>query len=333
MVAPRVTVATVAAAAGVSRQTVSNTLNCPQVVRPDTRDRVLAAVEQLDYHPSLAARQLKTGRSRVFGYGLRTTRASSPDPIGDRFIHALASAAQAHGYRILLFATVDDLDEIAHYRKLRLQADLDGFAVTNTHRDDPRGNWLSKSSTPYVTFGRAWSDAASPHPWVDVDGAAGVALAVGHLWELGHRRIGFLGWPQGSGVGDDRFHGWRDALLARGVQPGEASPWHRACENATDAATAAARDLLSAVTAVVCVSDIVALGAMTARSELGLSTSIVGFDDSPVAHAIGLTSIAQPLTRVADAVLERLIHPTMPNALIEPSLTRRSSTSPVQSGG
>lgn len=325
----RATVATVAAAAGVSRQTVSNVLNQPERVQPGTRERVLQAIAELDYRPSFAARQLKTGRSYTIGYGQRRTAGAGADPIGDDFMYALASAAQQHNYHVLLFASTGDADELSQYHKLRTQADVDGFVLTHTHHDDERISWLTQTSTPFVTFGRPWSEDSSPHPWVDIDGAAGTSMAVAHLWSLGYRRIGFLGWPEGSDVGDDRRRGWRNALVEKGQTLQDLSQRWIPSLNDAEAAAAAAADLLPHVDAVVSVSDVVAYGALREIERLGVRVPVVGFDDSPIAAVTGLSTISQPLEVVAEQVLHRLIDPALPSTLIPPQLIERSSTFPV----
>jgi DNA-binding LacI/PurR family transcriptional regulator len=146
----------------------------------------------------------------------------------------------------------------------------------------------------------------SSHPWVDVDGAAGTVAATRHLLDAGHRRIGFIGWPTGSGVGDDRRAGWARTLAAAGVDP---TGLDRATEDGVAAGEAAARDLLGAdspATALLCVSDSLALGALHAARTGGpanggadLPIAVIGFDDTSAAEAMGLTSLNQPLAEAA----------------------------------
>ena len=91
--------------------------------------------------------------------------------------------------------------------------------LTGTHYGDVRTSWLA-DGTAVRHLRAAVGHAGGPrHPWVDVDGAAGTAAATRHLLDAGHRRIGFIGWPAGSGVGDDRRAGWARALVAAGVDP------------------------------------------------------------------------------------------------------------------
>ena len=209
--AARHTLDTVAERARVSRQTVSNVLNSPHLVRPDTAQRVREVIEELGYRRSRAAQQMRTRRSMLLGLRLEPDRGGINGAVLDRFLHAVVDAAQARDYRVVLFTAADDEREIASYSELLDTGEADGFLLTSTHHGDPRTAWLAERGVPFSTFGRPWGAADQHHSWVDVDGAAGTRAAVEHLVGLGHRRIGFVGWPSGSGVGDDRRDGWRAA--------------------------------------------------------------------------------------------------------------------------
>lgn len=99
------TLATVARRAGVSPQTVSNALNSPDLLRPETLERVRHAIDELGYRPHRAAQTLRTRSSRLIGYGIRPTAPGASAPVMDRFLHALSQTADEAGYRVLLFAS------------------------------------------------------------------------------------------------------------------------------------------------------------------------------------------------------------------------------------
>lgn len=296
--AGRATLDSVAARAGVSRQTVSNVINLPHLVKQETAARVSEAIALLGYRPHRAAQQLRTRRSRVIG--LRVERAAG-DKIFDRFLHALTEAAATRDYRIMLYTAEGDDAEIAAYAELSQRWDIDGVVLTTTHPGDLRTAYLTKAGVPCVTFGRPW-DGSAHHAWVDVDGAAGTDQATQHLLDLGRRRVSFLGWPEGSGVGDDRLAGWSRALVRAGQDP--PTRIERTL-NDIPAAHRAAESLLGRERpdALVCVSDVVALGAVAAvearRLTVGIDVAVVGFDDTDVAALTGLSSVAQPLDAVA----------------------------------
>src|SRR6266508_5954352 len=96
------------------------------------------------------------------------------------------------------------------YRSLLAQRAVDGFVISDTGVGDQRQGWFSEHHVPFAAFGRRWAEPEIG-PWIDVDGAAGVAATVDHLVRLGHRRLAFVGWPEGSGVGDDRARGFLEA--------------------------------------------------------------------------------------------------------------------------
>ncbi|MFE9919916.1 LacI family DNA-binding transcriptional regulator [Micromonospora sp. NPDC005553] len=321
------TIATVARHARVSRQTVSNVLNSPHIVRQETRQRVQDAIDALGYRANQAARQMRTGRSRLIAARIDPTRDGINGSVLDRFLHGLTETADAAGYRVLLYTATDDEREIATYGDLLGTYELDAFVLVGTKYGDPRTEWLADRDVPFVTFGRPW-DALDVHPWVDVDGAAGTAQATRRLLDAGHRRIAFIGWPDGSGVGDDRRAGWRDALRAAGVDP---TGLHRETEDGIAEGERLMRDLLVAVapSAVVCASDSLALGALQAIRGVDPQVSVIGFDDTPVAAAVGLTSVSQPLGDAAARCVDLLTgvldgdRETPTPVLLQPSLALR----------
>jgi DNA-binding LacI/PurR family transcriptional regulator len=327
----KVTIDTVADHAQVSRQTVSNVINSPHLVREATRDRVLAAIDELGYRANHAARQMRTGRSRLIAARIEPTRDGINGSILDRFLHGLTEAAAPAGYRIVLYTAADDATEIATYDELLGSYELDAFVLTSTHHGDVRTRWLTEHEVPFVSFGRPWG-APDGHSWVDVNGAAGIAEATRRLLAGGHRRIGFLGWPEGSGVGDNRRDGWVTAMRDAGHDP---TGLDRRVPDGTDEGERAARDLLSggdSPTALVCASDSLALGALRATAG-DRRIAVTGFDDTPVAQAIGLTSVGQPLAEAAGRCVELLArlldNPAAPDGpehiLLRPHLVVRDS--------
>jgi len=333
----RPTLESVARVAAVSRQTVSNVLNAPHLVRPATRERVQRVIAETGYRPVKAAQTLRTRRSHLIAVGLQPS-GEAPSELLDSFLRALTAAAQQRGYRIMLYPTGDDDTEIAGYDALLSEYDLDAFVLTDTHPGDRRTTWLHRHQVPFVTFGRPWG-SASRHSWVDVDGAAGMRAVTSHLIGLGHERIGFLGWPAGSGLGDDRRSGWEQACQAARLPT---AGLFRPVRRGMIAGRLACAELLRTrqpPTAFVCVSDVIALGAWTELAAHGLvpgqRTAVTGFDDSTAAAAIGLTSVAQPVPKVARACLDALQNllaapagqPRIPDrVLLEPRLVLRASS-------
>ncbi len=324
--------------AQVSPQTVSNALNAPHRVHPATLARVLAAVEELGYRPNSAARTLRTQSTRLLACRLLPTLQMNLGGVLDRFLHTLCEAARDRGYDVLSFAAASDDAEIDVFDDLLRRTAVDGYVIAGTHHVDPRPRWLAGRGAPFAAFGRPWGEVGSTHSWVDVDGAAGMVDVVEHLVPLGHRRIAFLGWPEGSGAGDDRYAGWRRAARAhrlptRGlVCRGE--------EGVASGAELAGRllDAAEPPTALVCVSDVMAVGALRALDDRGLragaDVAVTGFDDSALAAVVRpeLTTVRQPLEAVADRLIEVLLEQLQgtrsrpARVLLAPALVVRGST-------
>jgi len=303
------TVSDVARAAGVSRQTVSNVLNSPEIVREATRSRVAAAISELGYRPHASARRLRTRRSSTIAVRLDPFAGGISGAVLDRFLHALTERAEARGLTVMLYTAADAADEIRQFQRLVDGAVVDAFVLASTYAGDPRTEWLIEHGQPFVTFGRPWGipDLADPkHFWVDVDGRAGVHEATRALLAESGQQIGFLGWPPGSGTGDERRAGWSAALGEAGVGAQGRARLSAVCEESVAAARSATRELLaqaSDLTALVTASDTLALCALI---ETGGALPVVGFDNTPVAEAIGFSSIDQRVDEVAAAALELL---------------------------
>lgn len=334
MVAGRVTIREVAAAAGVSRQTVSNALIHPERLKAPTLERVQAVIDELGYRPSNAAQSLRSQRTGAVGFELTSLGVVARNEISYPFTVALGEMAIGHGCHLVTFSGLGSSSLIEGYADMVRAQLVDAFILADTHPGDPRPDYLDSVHVPYAAFGRIWGrpDITS---WADVDGAAGLVDVTRHLLDAGYGMIGFLGWPDGSAVGDDRRRGWSETLAGAGRAPGPAA----SCEQDLAQATAAAAGLLDDVGrggAIACASDLLAVGVERAARERrwrpGPDIGIAGFDDSSMAQMLGLTTVAQPLTEIADFLLG-LVHKRLEGgpapdagALFHPTLIARVST-------
>ena len=230
-------------------------------------------------------------------------------------MHALTERASERGMRVLIYSARSAEEEIERLGGLVDGAEIDAVVVTGTFFGDPRTGWLMDRGVPFVSFGRPWGGGdvyRSAHTWVDVDGAAGTRTATRHALATAGRRVGFFGWPAGSGTGDDRERGWREAM----TDAGATGPRFEAVDGlalARDAMTAAFAEpgLLADLDALVCVSDSHAVGAHLAAADAGRrGLPVIGFDNTPVAEALGVSSIEQSPELVAAAVLNLLMGET-----------------------
>jgi DNA-binding LacI/PurR family transcriptional regulator len=319
------TVEDVAKVAGVSRQTVSNVLNAPERVRPQTRERVEAAIAQLGYRPNRLAQSLRASTSRMIGYRIEPVYPEAVGSIHDRFLHALAEAGRAEDHHLLLFTADDPAGEVAGALALHRAGAIDGVVLYGLHAGDPRPPALLGHGVPFAAFGRTGHDGG--HPWVDVDNAAGTAAATRHLVESGHRRIAFVGYPRGTGVGDYRADGWRSTLDAAGLAPG---PDLRGTDSLATGARLGAEllDLADPPTAAVAATDTLAAGLLRAARDRGARLAVVGFDDTPAAAALDLSSVRQPIEAVGQAMIRALLNTPPADRLLPPELIVRGSSPP-----
>jgi len=322
-----VTIRDVAQRAGVSIATVSYVLNASAPISERTRTRVLAAAAELGYRPSAIARGLRARESRIIGYNWHHVPPDKWHPIRDRFLYSIAEAAETQGYHILTFTHTPHNRSRRPYEDLMLTGQVDGFILSDTSRDDERIRYLLGAGFPFVAFGRA--NEAWDFPYVDVDGEAGMRQAVEHLLSLGHRRVGLIAWPEESLSGQYRYQGYLRALESAGIAPDPA--WIVRSEHTEASGRQATRTLLDLPsgrrpTAVVAVSDLMAIGAMNALYEIGLQpgqdVAVVGFDDIPTAQYVrpSLTTLRQPIAEVGERAVDMLLRLIQGQELAERSV-------------
>lgn len=326
------TVNDVARLANVSRQTVSNVINAPERVRESTRQRVEEAIATLEYHSNRLGRSLQGQSSRLIGYRIPPAQRGESTPILDRFLHALTEAARERGYQVLLFLPQDGQREADSHEEMLSTATVDGLVLTDTTPKDPRVAFLARQQLSFVTFGRTRLDVT--HPWVDVDGAAGILAAVHHLVAAGHRRIAFVGSGEMPAYASERLSGYREGMADSGLAPDPTLELPLGTSGAD-----ALRDLLalpSPPTAFIAADDLTAIRLLETAQALGHvvgpdGLAIVGFDDIPLASFVrpALTTIRQPIEDVAHEIirllLARMAGQPPEGVLLEPELVVRSS--------
>ncbi|MFI8455961.1 LacI family DNA-binding transcriptional regulator [Kitasatospora sp. NPDC085464] len=315
------TIEEVARAAGVSRQTVSNALNAPQRVRPETLDRVTTAIRELGYQPDQSARSLRSGARRTLGYLAPVDDPLDPNPLMAGFLEALVDAAGAEGQRVLLFRAAPPAgDPVAAIDELVAARQVDGLVLADVLAQDPRIAHVARLGVPFVSFGR--TGPGEPQHWVDIANDAATAEVVRHLAAQGHRRIGYLGVDEQLPWMAARRAGFlaeaRRLGLSAVALPGAAGEARTAGEAAAEpSAVAAVRALLSGPdrpTAFAAGSDLLALDVYEAVRAEGLAVgpggvAVTGFHDTPLCRHLhpALTSVRLPLRAIAAALVGRLL--------------------------
>jgi DNA-binding LacI/PurR family transcriptional regulator len=340
------TLATVAAAVGVSRMTVSNAFNRPDQLSPELRDRVLAAARELGYAgPNPIARTLSRGETGSIGlvFDYRLTVALQ-DPATVELLHGVAAGCEEHQKGLSLVPRIVGRDtELIH------QALVDGFVLYCVAEDDPRLRAVRERRLPYVLIDLP--PGAGPRQ-VNIDDRDAARSMAEHLLALGHRRFAVvLGWDSparsaaeaearaGFYVDGERLAGWREAIEAAGIDwQGVAAASGPGFDRATG--RVAGGRLLDAdvpPTAVVTISDPFALGVIDAAAERGVDVpgrlSVVGFDDVPAAAVSTppLTTVSQPHAGKGQAAVRLLLEADDPDesVLLPTKLVVRSSTAPA----
>jgi DNA-binding LacI/PurR family transcriptional regulator len=296
--AKRVSMAMVAARAGVSGQTVSRVANGSPKVDPDTRRRVEQAMADLGYRPNRAARALRTGRTHTLGLVAQTLATVG----NSRMLQAVAESAASRGYAltVVTLGAGGDIDEA--FDRLRDQG-VDGAIVLNEATALARDAAAAGLRLVVVD-----SPPDERFTVIGTDHAVGARTATEHLLAAGHRTVHHLAGPVGSFAASERERGWREALVAAGAVTPEVvrGDWgsasgHREAERMLAA---------GGVTAIFAANDQMALGALRAIAESGLRVpgdlAVVGFDD--IADA---AEFQPPLTTVRqdfDALGELAVH-------------------------
>jgi LacI family transcriptional regulator, galactose operon repressor len=291
-----VTIADVAAAAGVGAGTVSRVLNNSPRVKPETRARVLAAIERLEYRPSPLARGLSRGRPQTFGVVVPFfTHASAVERL-----RGVSAALDGSRYDLVLFNVESPLHRDEHFAALTRRDRADGLLVVSLPPPEGSLERLADAGVPVVLLDARGKGV----PAVVTDDVEGGRIATRHLLELGHERIAFIGDdpdnPFGFTSSRDRERGYVEAMAAGGVDVRPGYICHG--PHVRSVARRLAQELLAlqqAPTAIFAASDTQALGVLEAVRAAGRRVpddlAVVGFDDIEVSSYAGLTTVQQPL--------------------------------------
>jgi len=335
------TIYDVAKESGFSLATVSNVLNGgPKPVRAETRERILATVRRLNYHPSAVARGLARRRTNTLGilFGVVEPSAVVLNAYSASVLQGVLTAASAAGYNVTHYTEPwkDAAHSAAAYRDRR----TDGLIVVAPPTDSDLMPTLAALDLPLVAV--SWPTDVVPVPAVDADDQHGARLAMEHLLGLGHTRVAHL-------MGHDcllsarvRREVYEEVLWEKGItpRPGYLLPGHYSQESGYENG----RRLLALPeppTAVFAGNDEIAYGLIEAAREKGVAVpaqlSIVGVDDRPPSALMTppLTTVRQPFFEIAEEATRLLLRriagdKVAPGTrLLPPSLIVRATTAPA----
>ncbi|MEV8374673.1 LacI family DNA-binding transcriptional regulator [Kribbella sp. NPDC056861] len=342
--APRVTLKTVAQAAGVSPSTVSNAYNKPDQLSAAVRERILATAQELGYAgPDASARALRSGKAGSVGV-LFTSQLSYAfsDPYAVGFLAGLAEIAEEFATSLLLMP-VSSTDVRSGTNAVR-QAAIDTAAIFCVDRGHPALEVLKNRGIPTVSTQRGHDLADG---WVAINELDAAAAMGEHLSRLGHRDVVVL-VDNHEAIGGrpieldlDRIDCDDCSLRIQGLRKTMPDAQFRVVSgghNAFDSGLAAASWVLDSQdrpTAIAGLSDVQALGAIEAMKARGLvpgrDLTVTGFDDIPAAEVAGLTTVRQPIKDKGRAVGRLLLDPgeTQRHITLPTELVVRSSSGPA----
>lgn len=325
-----VTIRTVADEAGVHASTVSRVLRRGGEPRSATDRRILEVAARLGYQPNVFASTLRTRRPKMIGVLVpRMT-----DVVMATLYEAIDEVAVEFGFQPLVASTNDLYDEQIRRAGLLLSHGAVGLLIADAHIDGRYIAWLKERGVPHLQLMRQ----VGLEPAVVADDEAGGRLVGAHLADTGHSNIVILTGMPWSSATTRRVEGCRKALLDRGIELREECLEPSTALDSTSGQQAIERLLARAekVTAVFAVDDSLAMGAIIAlrehKLEAGIDVAVVGYNDTPIAAALGLTTVHNPLKEMG-AIATRLLFNVIEGHHVEtvclsPHLIPRSSSAP-----
>ncbi len=336
----RMSLKKLAAHLGLSEGTVSRALNDYPDISVKTRTRVRAAANELGYKPNQVARRLATGIAEAVAYVMPASHSSISEPFVSQLLQGLGESLARRGWDLLVTQSPSAEDEADMIRKLVSSGRVSGVVLSRPHKNDARIKLLKAAKFPFIVHGR--SVDCDDYAWYDVDNKRAFVDAVDHLVSLGHARIGFIGAPTYYNFAQMRLDGYKQALVDNGLAVDDALV--EFTEMSDDGGERAAGDLLDSPnppTALLCVSDTQALGALAAiraRSlEPGKHVSVIGYDGLKLGRHANppLTTMAQPQAHSGRQLGDMLLaiidggDPRNFQELRSAELLRRKSDGPV----
>lgn len=323
----------VAKAAGVSVATVSKVVNGYPDVSDKTRKKVNKIIEELRYHPNVMARGLVKKRSWNVGVLINVP---FTNPFVSELLEGIKTALEHSGYDLMKLSTRLEDPSYSFYEHCRSRS-LDGVVIFGAEPDNKGVSDLIDSDIPVMFVDEDVIGQRTGS--IMTDSRMALQMVVRHLYELGHRRIAYIAGSQGTAVAHLRKQGYVEGLQACGLAC--LDEYIEECDYTFDGGRQSASKLITIAhppTALVCVSDMAAFGAIHELMSRGLSVptdiSVVGFDNTYYAQVFrpGLTTVNQNIHNIGIRCIEHLIRmieqpdARPPAALEPPDLVIRETT-------
>jgi LacI family transcriptional regulator len=323
----------IAREAGVSQATVSRVINGDPRVAEATRARVAAVIRRMDYTPNAIARGLVTSRTRLIGVVV----SDIVNPFYPELLEAIAQRLDEHDLRMVLYNQGAGSEQT--YASMLLEQRVDGIILTSAMGDSAVVKGLADRRFPFVVTNRHTRSVECDLAVGDND--AGARAVADHLLSVGHERVAVIAGNPKASTSVDRLAGFRAAWIEAGRELPEEDVVHGGfnLQDAYDQAIALL-ERRDPPTAIFCLNDLMAFGALNAADRLGRAVpgdvSVVGFDDISMAgwERFQLTTVHQPLAEMATAAVDLLVERVAdadrsPRKLVFPSrLVVRGTTGP-----
>ncbi len=323
----------VARRAKVSTATVSRVLNNASVVKTTTRARVMKAIAELKYHPNLHARNLAGGKSRTIGVIV----SNMENPFFFDIYKKVESQAHARGYEVLGANTDYSSEQLVNSIRLMTGRRVEGLAAIVSEMDPALIEELAGNAIPVVFY-----DVGAPRKNITnirVNYRRGIEKVIDYLHSMGHRKLGFVGHHAMLGPINERMKTVLDAV----ARIPDLDVQTAADADTLDGGRNATRALLDtgfAPTAIICVNDMMAVGALRELRERGIRVpqdiSVTGFDNIKLSEfcSPALTTVHIPREQIGHIICDRLIPPDGANGadhevVIDPEFMLRESTGPA----
>lgn len=325
----------IAKAAGVSRSTVSRVLTNSSNVKEETKEKILKVMKEANYHPSIMARGLATGRLDIIALIVSDIR----NPFYSELVWVINNNLREKGYLMTLYNSSQIAGENDQHLQKLLDYGFSGIIVADARNEVSFSDILKSANCPIVLVNREIG-FISKYDSVSIDNKMGGYLATNHLLSLGHRKIAMLRGPKISTTSQGRYDGYLYAMQEYGLTPDPKYVMSGFLN--MESGQKFARDILinsdDPPTAVFVGGDLMSYGVMDECIKSGIripeDLSIVGFDDIPLSKAsfISLTTVCHPYEMIGSMVANRIIERINGNdepiskMVLTPTLQVRGST-------
>ena len=323
-----------------SESTISRALNDYSDISKDTKKLVWSVANEMGYQPNIYARRLALGKSETIAYLLPFDDNESGGPFINELIAGISAELSKSGWDLNILSPSSAEEEIEMFKKISHNGHISGLVFSRTLVNDPRLEILNNLKIPFITHGRSHSSERTA--WIDVDNEAVFFEVTKHLYNLGHRLIAHIGGPMRFNFSNQRLEGWKKAMDHFGLQV--PINYHQVSELSFESGIHSMNSLLALKrppTAVCCVSDVVAIGAMNSLRKQnltpGIDVSVIGYDGLEIGKYVEppLTSIIQPGKEAGNLIAKKIMQiietgqePKEIQELLKATILRRGTDNP-----